>query len=421
MFESKPTTPLIKGDDQFKIMLQNIPEKYEFNFPVEESRRWGEVLTKRAHDLGLEATLHKYRPIGAEEDHIYLVMSAKNQVSKLEKESFAGFPNWLKYNLHERERERILLDQVVIDLSNVSRRTYFSLNSYINRYMMFMSVVKNAFDNRGYFVPEWVSRSTAVSLYELDHSRSNDAISDSLKAKYEKTYEKAIAEYAQYYARKDIPNLHDLPHRGAHEVKEEYFKKNNIAVRNTDVDEALWKYIKMQLDNGRFQDFLYCKEKRPYQTIRESDGRKQAYFRISFPMSQQSYFYAMVNEFNTRDFPNRRDIETLLKYNESRKPLEVIYLNQNDLANWASLTDYNKVMWALADGRYGDIALEPKNACEEIPVLYRAQDMEMVGKIVARLAREIREYNPLSEKTLREIDAKAEKDKKPDRLGGLDL
>jgi hypothetical protein len=243
--------------------------------------------------------------------------------------------------------------------------------------------------------------------------RANPGVPQNLRERYEKTYKEAVADYAQSYSEKYKLEIGESP--GKHEVKEAYFKDNHIPVVWDVVDENLWKFMKQELKDGKYPDFIYFKPDKAYlktknlakefekitkgrnfedQNFWKNDTGKTKYH-ICFPLAQQEMFYNMMNEYNTKTFEAKVPLEDLIQ--SSNQPLQLIYIHSYDLTNWNNLFKANNMHWALNDGTYGECKITPYSALEEIPVLYRAEDELTVSHIVNRLSKEMREYVPMSD------------------------
>lgn len=407
-----------RENTQLSIMYQTVPQLESLG----QKNSWIKSLCNYADKLGINALSYSTKPQGSDKLHNYLLIGADAEPFKeLIAGNYKDFPKWEEWNTHQHS-SNILMNKKIIDITDIDRRNYFAKNSYICRYMQDIAIVKTAFENEGYPLPDFVMSSTVHSIWELDQMRSNTALDARLRERYDKVYKDAVADYAQYYSKKTKEVLTTLPGRGKHVVKEDYFKDNNITLRWEVVTGDFLDYMKTQLQSGRFPEFIYIKpdmykktknlaekfEKLGKNGINfwaEDTGETQYHF--GFPLSQKHIYATLVNEWQTRQHKSRISIEELKSLETIGNPLELIFVNNGDLHNWNSLCSANNVKWAINDGSYGGCTFDGATSTQ-IPILYQAKDMEMVGRIVARLTGEIREYLPMSdmsknEKTMRTL------------------
>lgn len=394
---------------QLSQMWYSVPKQSNLS----EKNSWIDDMFKKAGSMGISSAFHCERPIGSDKVHEYVIFSTdRNAIKNLAEGNFKEFPQWLERQKFQ-DTGIVLLDKLVIDVTDIDRHNYFAKNSYIMRYVQNMAIIKRAFENEGYPVPDHVSRYVVSSIWELDQMRANPSVPENLRERYNQTYKDAVADYAQSYA--DKYKLEIVPHRGKHEVKETYFRDNHIPVVWDVVDENLWKFIQQELKDEKYPDFIYFKPDKAYlktknlakefekltkgknfedQNFWSQDTGKTKYH-ICFPLAQQDMFYNMMNAYNTRTFESKVPLEELKQ--KSNQPLQLIYIHSYDMTNWSKLCKAGNVEWALNDGTYGDCKITPDSALEELPILYRTEDMKTVSHIVNRLSREMREYVPMSD------------------------
>lgn len=432
---------------QLSQMWYSVPKQEN----ISEKHSWIKDMFDKAGAMGISSAYHVEKPIGSDKEREYVIFSTDmNMLKELVEGRYKGFPEWLERQKYQ-DTGIVLLDKLVIDVTDIDRHNYFSKNSYIMRYVQNMAIVKRAFENEGYPVPDHVSRYVVSSIWELDQMRSNSSVPKNLRERYEQTYKEAVADYAQSYA--DKYKLEVLPHRGKHEVKENYFKDNHIPVTWDVVDENFWKFIQQELKNGKYPDFIYFKPDKAFlktknlakefekltkgkfedQNFWAKDTGKTKYH-ICFPTAQQDMFYNMMNAYNTRTFETKVPLSELKQ--KSNQPLQLIYVHFYDMTNWNNLCRACGLNWALNDGTYGDCEIAPDSALEELPILYRAEDALDISHIVNRLSKEMREYVPMSDvsdkertdralKAIQEASAKIEareaKQKQSKRKWDLDI
>lgn len=441
-----------KHTGQYVDIPKDVPQLSQMWYSVpkqpntSEKHNWINDMFAKAGSMGISSAYYCARPLGSDREREYVVFSTDmDAMKKLINGQFKDFPEWLERQKFQ-DTGIVLLDKLVIDVTDIDRHNYFAKNSYIMRYVQNMAIVKRAFENEGYPVPDHVSRYVVSSIWELDQMRANPGVPENLRERYNKTYKEAVADYAQSYA--DKYKLEVVPHRGKHEVKENYFRDNHIPVTWDVVDENLWKFIQQELKEGKYPDFIYFKPDKAYlktknlakefekftkgknwedQNFWSKDTGKTKYH-ICFPTSQQDTFYNMMNAYNTRIFDTKVPLEELKQ--SSNQPLQLMYIHSYDMSNWDSLCKLCSINWSLNDGTYGDCQITPDSALEEIPILYRAEDKNVISHIVNRLSKEMREYVPMSdvsekERTDRALKAihKASKqiDKKQKRGWDLDM
>ena len=396
----------------------NVPQLSQMWFSVpkqsnlSEKNSWINDMFDKAGGMGISSAYYCQQSIDSDKVHEYVIFSTDmNAIKNLAAGHYKDFPKWLERQKFQ-DTGIVLLDKLVIDVTDIDRHNYFAKNSYIMRYVQNMAIVKRAFENEGYPVPDHVSRYVVSSIWELDQMRANPAVPKNLRERYEKTYKDAVADYAQSYANKY--KLEVLPHRGKHEVKEAYFRDNHIPVIWDVVDENLFKFMQQELKSGKYQDFVYFKPDKAFlktknlakefEKITKGKGFEEQNFwsqdtgktkyHICFPLAQQDMFYNMMNEYNTRTFPKTPLVE--LK-EMSNQPLQLIYIHSYDMTNWANLCKAGNIPWSLNDGSYGDCKITPDSALEQLPILYLAEDKEKVSHVVNRLSKEMREYVPMSD------------------------
>ena len=414
LIPTQPVTYPSSEHPQLKAMMKDVPDTADT--PVHS---WVNNVVKKAGALGVSAAYWQEKPLGSEKTHEYLVFSTDAKAMKsLVEGRYKDFPEWL-----ERQKFQmggiVLLDKVVIDITDIDRHNYFSKNSYIMRYVQNMAIAKTAFEYEGYPVPDHVSKYVVSSIWELDQMRGNKGLSKVMKERYDKTYKAAVADYAQSYATKY--QLKVLPREGQHRVKEDYFRDNHVAVMWDVVNEEFWQFIQAELRAGKYPDFIYYKADEPFLKTKNlakeydkvtkgklfglnfwSKDKGNTKYHFCFPLAQEDMFYSMLNDFNTRIFDTKVSIEELQK--SSQYPLQTIYLHSYDMSNWHTLCAPSacNMKWAVNNGSYGECKITSKSAFKEIPVLYRVEDKDSVNYIVNRLAREMRDYVPMSDATLSE-------------------
>lgn len=391
-----------------------------FNDSFHPSRKqdWLINIIAKAQKLDIAAAYHKTTPPGSDNEHEYLLLSTdKLLMNNLKRHNFNKFDRWLDRQKFQ-DRGTVLLDKVVIDVTDIDKHNYFSKNSYIMRYIQNMSIVNTAFRLEKLPVPDHVSTYVVSSIWELDQMRSNSDVEPHLRNEYEKIYKNAVAEWSQMYAKKY--NLEEVPHESSHQVKEDYFKKNHIPITWDVVNTQFFKFIKAELKADKYPDFIFYKSFSPYIKIKNlakkfdkivkdkdytgpnfwaNDTGVEKYY-ICYPTSQRAMFYNMRNDFNTRMYETKIPLETLAK--SSQHNLQLLTLHQFDFENWNRLCKANNVSWSLNDGSYGEYTFTPSSTLEELPVLYRVEDKKIVNGIVDLLSREMRNYMPLSDMTRNE-------------------
>lgn len=387
---------------------------------LSEKMSWVKAVQNKAQGMNIACRYHKETVPGDDKEHEYLVFSTDaNMIASLEKMGYKQFPTWLKRQ-REQEPGIVLLDKLVIDITDIDRHNYFAKNSYIMRYVQNMAIVKMAFENEGYPVPDHVSNYVVSCIWECDQMRSHPDVPRDLKERYENVYKVTVANFAQSYATKYT--LDTLPKNRDHHVKETYFRDNHIPVIWDVIDERCYQYLQQELKAGKYPEFIFYRTSNPFLKFKnlakeydkiakhkdvsslgpnfwEKDiGSKQ--FHICFPLSQQDMYYNMLNEYNTRNLKSRVSLDELKK--SSKYPLELTYLHLYDMPNWDVLCSTG-VPWALNDGTYGQCnPITPKSTSLEIPVLYRYEDMHRVEHFINRLTREMRDYVPMSDKSRQE-------------------
>lgn len=399
-----------KNNDQLSQMWASVPKQ-----PHEQDDKfnWIDNIFSKASSMGISTAYYRMAPRGSDKEHEYLIFSTDAKAIKaLSDGHYKAFPVWLERQKFQ-DTGIVLLDKVVIDITDIDRHNYFAKNSYIMRYVQNMAIVKCAFENEGYPVPDHVSRYVVSSIWELDQMRAGANVPKNLRERYDKVYKEAVADYAQSYANKY--KLEDIPHNAKHEVKETYFRDNHIPTTWDVVDEGLWNFIQKELKDGKYPDFIFYKPEKAYLKTKnlakefakiakgKGDPENQNFwskdvgktkYHICFPTVQQHMFYNMMNEYNTRTLETKVSIDELTK--SSPAPLQTMYIHSYDMSNWNRLCRAGNVAWALNDGTYGECKITPDSTLEEIPILYRAEDKRTVAFIVDRLSREMRDYVPMS-------------------------
>ena len=222
-----------------------------------EKANWINEILAKSGKMGISCAYYREIPLGSDKEHEYLIFSTDaNAVRNLSKNGYKDFSKWLEHQKHQ-DTGIVLLDKLVIDVTDIDRHNYFAKNSYIMRYVQNMAIVKTAFENEGYPIPDHVSKYVVSSIWELDQMRAKSNVPKNLRERYNQTYKEAVADYAQSYANKY--KLEVIPHRGKHEVRENYFRDNHIPVVWDVVDENLWKFIQNELKSGKYPDFIYFK------------------------------------------------------------------------------------------------------------------------------------------------------------------
>jgi len=379
---------------------------------VDGKEEWIKNVLNKAGDMDISCVFHHEKPLGSDKEHEYLVFSTnRNDIQQLTNGNYKNFPVWLKRQ-NEQDTGIVLLDKLVIDVTDIDRQNYFAKNSYIMRYVQNMAIVKTAFENEGYPIPDHVSRYVVSSIWELDQMRANPGVPQNLRERYAKTYREAVADYAQSYANKY--KLEIVPHKGKHEVKETYFRDNHIPVVWDVVGEKFWNFIQKELKAGKYPEFIYYKPDNAFlktknlakEFERLTKGRLSAdqnfwskdtgktKYHISYPLSQEAMFCNMRNDYNTLTLESKVPMKQLI--DSSPYPLQTIYIPSYDMSNWNNLCRAGNIAWSVNDGTYGDCPITSVSTMEEIPVLHQAKDEQMVAYIVDRLSREMRDYVPIS-------------------------
>lgn len=400
-------------DNQLSQMMASVPKP---PFQQDEKFSWIDNIFSKAHDMAISCAYYRVAPRGSEKEHEYLIFSTDHRAMKaLTSNQFKDFPNWLKRQKFQ-DRGIVLLDKVVIDITDINHENYFAQNSYIMRYIQNMAIVKTAFENEGYPVPDHVSDYVVSSIWELDQMRANPGVPSGLKERYNKTYKEAVADYAHSYATKY--KLESIPRDKNHLTKEIYFKENHIPVSWDAVDERFWNFMQSEFAAGKYPDFVCYKDEKPFiktknlakefakltkgkntegqgQNFWEKDTGKTKYY-ICYPAvhSHEMMFCNMRNDYNTRMY-EKASIDELER--SSNRPLQTIHVHLFDMNNWNKLCRAGNVAWAINDGSYGDVKITTESTLEKIPVLYRAEDKDTVALIVDRLSREMRDYVPMSD------------------------
>lgn len=396
-------------DEQLSQMMASVPKP---PFKQDEKFSWIDNIFSKSQKMGISCAYYRVAPRGSDTEREYLIFSTDHRAMKaLTSNQFKDFPIWLKRQKFQ-DRGTVLLDKVVIDITDINHENYFAQNSYIMRYIQNMAIVKTAFENEGYPVPDHVSDYVVSSIWELDQMRANAGVPKALKERYNKTYKEAVADYAHSYATKY--RLESIPHDGSHQVKETYFKENHIPVSWDVVDVRFWNFMQSELAAGKYPDFVYYKDEKPFlktknlakefmkltkgkntegQNFWEKDVGKTKYH-ICYPTSHETMFCNMRNDYNTRMYENKVSTDELER--SSNQPLQTIHVHLYDINNWNKLCRAGNMVWAINDGSYGDVKINTESTLEKIPVLYRAEDKNTVSLIVDRLAREMRDYVPMS-------------------------
>lgn len=413
-----------KHDNQLSEMWKNTPRITGLN---EKGEYVNDVINK-SKTLGIPMTVITYKPLGFDKPKEYLVASTDvDTLNKMLSNVNKEFPEWLerqKFNA----RGEILLDKVIFDITDINKDNFFAKNSYIMRYVQNMAIAKTAFENEKLPVPDHISGYAVTSIWELDHMRANKDVSPDLQKRYNEIYKKAVATYAQEFANKFKLEL--LPHNNKHQVKESYFKENHISITWDVVNDKFYDFMQKELKAGKYPDFVFYKADNAYIKIKNlakefekitkgnsnspnfwANDKGTEKFYICYPTACEKDFSTMLNDFNTRMLPSRTTIPELIGSvrNDMYKdhPLDQIYIHIDDLDNWDSLCRANNVAnggikWAINDGSYGDIKFDSQSSLEMIPILYKTEDMDYINAFVNRLSREMRDYVPMSDKSIEE-------------------
>lgn len=424
----------IGEDTQLEIMMNA-----QSADPEQMKLSWLSAIDTYAKQQNISFNPARITENGQEKLYVFLSCNPES-IDQLVSNDYKDFDKWRDWNKH-RDRGVILLDKVAIDVSSLDRQSFFALNSYVCQYIQHMSIAKTAFENEGYPLPDHVAIAATRSIWELDQMRANEEVPKHLRARYEETYHQAVADYAQRYTTKYKENLIQLPNNGQHCVSENYFKENFIECTWESVTADQMKFIKEQLQAGRYPELIYFKEDKAYfkksnlaaifekKTAKMSKEQKgpnfwkndtgETRYRICYPTSQAYAFGQLFNEYNARNMEHATTAELTQK---TSAPLQLLYVHSHDLQNWNSLAKANGVEWALDDGSVGKFDFTTENIMEKVPILYRAEDMKMVGLIVKRLSNEAQMYTPISKLSQIERDQRLFSKPLPNKNNkGMDL
>lgn len=131
---------------------------------MNEKQSWVDDLLKKSAAMGITGGYYTETPIGSKKPREYLYFSTNFKLAKdLAKNGFKDFPEWLEWQKHQ-DTGIVLLDRVVIDITDIDEHNYCAKNSYIIRYVQNMAVVKTAFENEGYPLPDHVSPYVVSSI-----------------------------------------------------------------------------------------------------------------------------------------------------------------------------------------------------------------------------------------------------------------
>lgn len=391
---------------------------------VSKKTEWYNDIVQNAKKQDIYVGLYQERNKQTRKLKEYLLLcSNQKSLKDLKDNNYKDFPEWQKWNIHQ-DTGIILTDKVVIDITDINRHNYLAQNTYIMDYINRMGIVKNAFLNNGYDLPDHVTTSVTSSLWELDNMRASKDISYELSKTYNRNYKNAIANYAQMYSTKFKETLTKLPGKNGHYVDENYFKKNHITVCYNTVNKYFWNYMKKQFREGRYPDFICWKPNKSYLKTNnlsemydkfidkcekngwekipnfwENDTGKEKYY-IAFPLFQQHMFYSMMNEYNTQELKSKVPLEQLLPYNKEETPLQYIEILSRNYEEWDAYCKECNVEWALDDGSISGKEIDGINT----PIVYKSEDIETVNQIVNAIAKSDREYMPLTNMTEQEMD-----------------
>lgn len=409
--------PSLQNND-LNQMWSSVPVKDKFN--PNRKQDWIMNIVSKAQEFGLGAAYHITTPPGSDKTHEYILLTTnKLLLQNLQRYNFNKFDRWLDRQKYQ-DRGTVILDKVVIDVTDINAQNYFSKNFYVMKYIQDMAIVKTAFDIEKLPIPDHVSSYVVNSIWELDNMRSHPDVDPYLRKRYDNIYKQSIADWSQMYARKYNDTLEQIPHQKSHKVKEDYFKKNHIPVTWDVVESRFYKFMKSEFKAGKYPDFVFYKPfshhiklpnlaKKFDEIVKNSDydgpnfwendiGIKKYY--IGYPTAQRPMFYNMMNDYNTRMYETKLPLEALAK--SSQYNLQLLTLHMLELDNWNRLCEANNISWSLNDGSYAEYTFSPSSVLEEIPILYRVEDKQLVNGIVDLLSREMRDHMPLSDVTLNE-------------------
>ncbi len=379
---------------QFAGMTATIPEVRVGDF----TENYAHEIIQRANQNGIYGQKVDYRGADGMVFH-YVVLSADR--ASLDK------PDMIETALKrdkENDRGTVCLDYKVIKLDGITKENYFSRHYETIKAIQRMGVVKTAFEEYGYPLPNHVSTQTATSIWELNAMRNKPGLTERQRETYSDTYKRAVAEYNQMYNKS---RFRDLSHGVYHKqrVSERYFKTNNIAVSYCMVTDDFMRFAKNEI--RKYPEFVYYKSIFPCE-VEKGDGKpgqdnpvaeffdnekdvKKYHF--AYPTSMLDVITNIKNAYTVRNLKGFSKIGELT--GKSNYQLQTVYVPIQEMENIVSLCRANNVVFALNDGSYGNQQMGYEQSLEAIPVLYRFEDREMMGAIINRLSKEEMEYNPM--------------------------
>lgn len=273
---------------------------------------------------------------------------------------------------------------------------YYTNNNYFKTYMDCLraiedvSITKNAFFEFGYTLPNEFPKETIINLYDMDQRRRSTQIPETVRKRYERSYEKYVSDLNQRYKKLSLAHeKHTSPVKQT--VSPEYFHKNRVTAVHDAMNGNFREYFETRVKD--FPEFIYHLENKPYLSLKDIShsfkGAENSIFKddvevkeynVMFPKSQEEVYYKILLEYNCRNYTGQ---ENNIRDVGASNEICTIPVSAEDMWNWNSLCSANNVKYYI---NHGDLEHLCAEATRTIKIAYNKKDEVMVNAICSRLA-----------------------------------
>lgn len=281
---------------------------------------------------------------------------------------------------------------------NIRNMDIFKYHNNMCDMIQHESVAKNCYWGNGYLLPKYMNEQSLCNLRILQEKAHSAVLPSTLKSYYEEAIKKEVAWQSQYFGNiESKPLVKTVPFH-KHEVSKNYFFDNGINATNAEVNNYFLDFLKKHIEEH--PDFVYYLDKKPFykqKDLSKNIPEDQNYFKdqielkeyhITFPKSQDKYFFEWLIRYNCRDF-DKSMVASKGMLNSPSGNYICERIPQDDMRNINSLCTANNIKFAvkLDDVNYDDFTSPT--------VIWRYEDQEMVTAILKRLLAERDQLVPM--------------------------
>ena len=305
--------------------------------------------------------------------------------------------------LRTKADDKIYLDYNLLDITDVDRSNWFYFNEEAVRLVQYQAITKAAFYSCNYpDLPQWMFVSSIEHLRELDKLRNMD-VGAELKERWIEEYKTFVDNAYDLYAR-------EVQKPRKQRVSARMFTKGNTITMCESVSDGAWKYMRKKLK--KYPQFTYHKDILPYKRSADysrfnkmftrmgeenpwAGEEQKKYYHIMFPYGCQSIYYNLINEYVCKDLTKLVSAAELEL--NTKEPLQLNYVMQCDLKYLDQMCAEHGVRYALDHGRYSPITYK---SVGQVPLLFRAEDAQIVAGIMQSMASVSREAVAVSKNVM---------------------